>query len=412
MPIKPFLETLAVQNLLSYGSEMQLGPMEPLTVMIGPNASGKSNLIEIISLLSSVPRELNSEIVRGGGIAQWLWKGDGKLSIGAIALVLVAADENPFYYRIVLQELGTRLNVAAEALGDGPPEEKGFVRFARLSHLGLGDAFCRYLHRRDKVRVLPHGNAADDRGRRPVYLNEKNFDPQRSIMSQLRDPYNYPEITELSNYFQSIRVYREWHLGPDSPVRKLQRADLPIDFLLEDGSNLGLVLNDFQNRRETWTHFQNNLRLLYPELDYLHTRVQGGYVEVMVHEKGMETPLHAIRLSDGTLRFMCLLAILCHPEPPPLICIEEPELGLHPDILPTVAKLLVDASRRTQLIVTTHSEILVSEFTDTPQYVVICENNSLGTRLRRLAEEPLKKWLQDYSLGELWTSGEIGGTRW
>ena len=367
----------------------------------------KSYPSSLLSPANSIPKSSEGEVSLNG-----YGKVTGKLSIGAIALVLVAADENPFYYRIVLQELGTRLNVAAEALGDGPPEEKGFVRFARLSHLGLGDAFCRYLHRRDKVRVLPHGNAADDRGRRPVYLNEKNFDPQRSIMSQLRDPYNYPEITELSNYFQSIRVYREWHLGPDSPVRKLQRADLPIDFLLEDGSNLGLVLNDFQNRRETWTHFQNNLRLLYPELDYLHTRVQGGYVEVMVHEKGMETPLHAIRLSDGTLRFMCLLAILCHPEPPPLICIEEPELGLHPDILPTVAKLLVDASRRTQLIVTTHSEILVSEFTDTPQYVVICENNSQGTRLRRLAEEPLKKWLQDYSLGELWTSGEIGGTRW
>ncbi len=94
----------------------------------------------------------------------------------------------------------------------------------------------------------------------------------------------------------------------------------------------------------------------------------------------------------------------------PLICIEEPEIGLHPDMMSTIADLLVEPSGRTQLIVTTHSEALVSSLP--PESVLVCERDYLGTHLRRLDPERLKKWLENYSLGELWSMGEIGGTRW
>ena len=120
----------------------------------------------------------------------------------------------------------------------------------------------------------------------------------------------------------------------------------------------------------------------------------------------------ARRLSDGTLRYLCLLAILVDPDPPPLIVIEEPELGLHPDIHPQLAALMVDASSRTQLIVTTHSDILVDALTDTPEAVVVCENVDGSTQLERLTSETLEPWLDKYRLGELWLRGEIGGTRW
>jgi len=117
-------------------------------------------------------------------------------------------------------------------------------------------------------------------------------------------------------------------------------------------------------------------------------------------------------LSDGTLRYLCLLAVLCHPEPPPLVCLEEPEIGLHPDILKTVAELLVQASERSQLIVTTHSDILVSALTERAESVLVCERGEEGSRLTRLESEKLKDWLERYSLGELWMMGELGGTRW
>jgi predicted ATPase len=129
-------------------------------------------------------------------------------------------------------------------------------------------------------------------------------------------------------------------------------------------------------------------------------------------EHGLNQPISATRLSDGTLRYLCLLAILCHPELPPLVCIEEPEIGLHPDILPAVAKLLVEASRRTQLIVTTHSDALVDALTDTPEAIVVCEKHEGSTTMRRLEKAALEDWLKDYSLGQLWQKGELGGNRW
>jgi predicted ATPase len=85
---------------------------------------------------------------------------------------------------------------------------------------------------------------------------------------------------------------------------------------------------------------------------------------------------------------------------------------LHPDILPSVAKLMVEASHRTQLIVTTHSSALVDALTDAPEAVVVCEKEKGSTTMRRLDKDALKVWLDQYSLGHLWRTGELGGNRW
>ena len=145
-------------------------------------------------------------------------------------------------------------------------------------------------------------------------------------------------------------------------------------------------------------------------IDDFDVRINGGYVQPFLHEG--ERLIPASRLSDGTLRYLCLLAILCDPDPPPLICIEEPELGMHPDVLPTIAGLLKDASTRTQLIVTTHSDILVDALTDTPEAVIVCEKHDGATKMQRLTDQNIGHWLEKYRLGELWTRGQIGGNRW
>jgi predicted ATPase len=191
-----------------------------------------------------------------------------------------------------------------------------------------------------------------------------------------------------------------------------QPADLPGDVLFENARNLGLVLNNLLNRPLVKRLLLEKLQRFYAEVDDLVTGVQGGMVQLFLHEKDLRDPIPATRISDGTLRYLCLLTILCHPDPPPLVCLEEPELGLHPDILPTIAELLVEASQRTQLIVTTHSDVLVSALTDFPDVVLVCERDIMGSHLRRLESARLKQWLEQYSLGELWRMGEIGGTRW
>src|SRR5207244_9699032 len=109
------------------------------------------------------------------------------------------------------------------------------------------------------------------------------------------------------------------------------------------------------------------------------------------HDNGLQAPVPATRVSDGTIRFMAMLALLLSPTPPPLICLEEPELGLHPDAVSLLADELVSASTRSQLIVTTHSDALVSALTDHASSVVVCEYRG-GTILNRVDPEKLKHW--------------------
>ncbi|HQT88473.1 MAG TPA: AAA family ATPase [Acidiphilium sp.] len=189
-----------------------------------------------------------------------------------------------------------------------------------------------------------------------------------------------------------------------------QKADIPNDHLEPDARNLGLVLNRLRREPLVKKRLLEALRVLYDGIDDFDVQIEGGTVQVFFHEGRYTVP--ATRLSDGTLRYLCLLAILCHPDPGPLICIEEPELGLHPDILPTIATLLIEASERTQLIVTTHSDVLIDALTDTPEAVLVATRSEHGTTLERLSKQKLQPWLENYRLGQLWTRGEIGGTRW
>jgi predicted ATPase len=173
---------------------------------------------------------------------------------------------------------------------------------------------------------------------------------------------------------------------------------------------LGLILNNLHNKPDIKAKMLDALSALYPSITDFGVSIEGGTAQIFLHEGRFSIP--ATRLSDGTLRYLCLLAILCHPTPPPLICIEEPELGLHPDALAKLAELMKEASQRTQLIVTTHSDILVDEFTDDPESVVTFEKFGESTVAKRLDPEELEEWLGKYTLGEMRQSGHIGGNRW
>jgi predicted ATPase len=154
------------------------------------------------------------------------------------------------------------------------------------------------------------------------------------------------------------------------------------------------------------------LQIFYEDARDLRTHVEGAKVQTRLEEKHLNGTIPLIRMSDGTVRWLALLTILLNPEPPPLVCIEEPDLGLHPDMIPELAKLLVDASARMQVIVTTHSDRLVEEFSDQPEVVLVCEKENGASTFRRLDAKQLAAWLQEYSLGQLWTKGQLGGTRW
>ena len=384
-----FIRRITLQNLLSFGpdpTELELGP---LNVLIGPNGSGKSNLIAAIGLLQAAAKELVEPIRETGGIGEWLHKGKSRAPRGSLSAVVDCPQQRgALRYHLAVEEQLHRLRVQDEFIEDVAPEAGQGRPHRYFGYFG----------------GVPYAQWKDGSRRRFA------LDPSKSILSQRKDPDSFPQITYLGERFDQIRVYREWSFGRRAPTRQPQPSDSPNDFLTEDTSNLGLVLNRLRTLPAVKKRLLDTAHRLYQGLTDFGVIVQGGTVQVFLEESGITVP--AARLSDGTLRYLCLLAILCHDDPPPLVCLEEPELGLHPDIMPTLAALLREASTRCQLIVTTHSDVLVDALTEEPETVVVCEKNDGQTRLRRLNKEDLAQWLARYSLGELWMKGELGGNRW
>jgi len=411
---KRLIRTIRLTNLLSFGPKTEATELLGLNVLIGPNGSGKSNLIEAISLLQACPRDLQAPIRAGGGVSEWLWKGS-PVAEPAEVNVTVSYSPGPMAIRHSLSftTVGQRFELADETIENERPgsAEDFFYRYRYLDGspaVNVPVTMTSVAEQMQRISDLARGGP--ERKRRS--LRREDITPDQSVLSQRRDPDVYPEITYLGNEYGKIRLYRWWDTGLQSPLRLPQKTDLPRDFLLEDGSNLWLVLNDLDAVSGMRATLTERLREFYEPVTDFFFSLYGGVVQLLLRERDLRQPIPATRLSDGTLRYLCLLAILCHPSPPPLICIEEPEIGLHPDILPTVAKLLVEASQRTQLIVTTHSEALVDALTETPEAIVVCEKEEGSTTMRRLDKNALKEWLEKYTLGHLWSSGELGGNRW
>ncbi|MGK7946455.1 MAG: AAA family ATPase, partial [Microcystaceae cyanobacterium] len=334
-----FIKSLKLQNILSYGESGEIIDLEPLNVIIGINGAGKSNLIQILGLFNQLSQDLAQLIREGGCLKELLWKGKQKTHIAQIeAVINYPQSWIPLRYRLNFTTVAQRLELIDEAIENEHPnnEHEQDVFF-----------FYRYQEGYPVLNTRIQDNQTSRR-----QLRREDLKPDQSVLSQRKDPDLYPELTYLSNEFHKIRLYREWNLGDNTSSRRPQQVDLPTDFLLEDCSNLGLVLNRLQNLIGT-AKIIEKLQQFYEPLEEITTTFEGGTVQIFLREKGLNQPIPATRISDGTLRYLCLLVILLHPTPPPLICIEEPELGLHPDILPTIAELLIEASQKTQLIVTT-----------------------------------------------------------
>ena len=403
---KRFIKTLRLRNLLSFGPDTQSIELEALNVLIGPNGSGKSNILEAIDLLRASATDLVAPVRAGGGTEEWLWKGTESLPVAEVDATLY----NPngimaLRHRISFASVGQRFELVDEAIENEREEFEGAtdVRF-----------FYRYQagHPVLSVRAVDVNGALTYSERRERKLQREDLAPNQSVLSQRRDPDQYPEITYLGDQYKRFKLYREWNMGRHTTPRNPQPVDMPSDFLAEDASNLGLVLNHLDLIGDIRSLLFSQIEQFYGQFERYQVYFQGGTVQVFFHEKELYRPVPATRLSDGTLRFLCLVSILCHPSPPPLICIEEPELGLHPDILPIIAELLIEASHRTQVIVTTHSDILVDALSHVPEAVLVCEKERNATSVRRLDQEQLRIWLNEYSLGDLWRSGELGGNRW
>ena len=351
-----FIERLQVKGLLSFGPDGIDLPLEPLNVIIGPNGSGKSNLLTVLGLLKTAGRT---------GWKDLLWEGPPYLdgNENAKATVIVTVTMPPI---------------------EGIP--KSLVHC--MSRFVYDDA------------SFDESIGLVDKSGNINFLDE--FDDESGP--------NWEDcLRELCRWYSRMRLYRDWTFGKLSPPRRGHSGDTNTGRLSENADNLAVVISRFASGQRK--RLAECLDRFYGGIVDVSTPVHDGKASVVIEEKSGRL-IPATRLSDGTLRYLSLLTVLLDPHPPPLIAIEEPELGLHPDVVFGLAPLLVEASERTQLIVTTHSPTLIDALTDYPSSVVVCDKYDGQTRFKRVDPKALESWIGDQGLGEVWAGGGIGGNLW
>ena len=390
---RPVLREVAAKNLLSFGPEGLRLELEPLNVLIGANGSGKSNLFEVLGLLKAAPTDLPGPIRSGGGIRNWLWRRDPANTATLESVVDFPSRQHPLRHMMEFTESNQRFILLDELIenrvSEPTPDEPDFsYRFVN------GQGVLSYRECDEDSSIYRWNDLAAD----------------ESLLSQ-RHTASLAEVpNDLRTAYRSTSLYRDWQIGRGNVLRGAQLTDVRPSPLEPDLSNLGMFLNRLRQDPATKAKLIEKLSDAYEGLTDFELDFQGGSVGVYFAEGDLAVP--ASRLSDGSLRYLCLLALLLDPDPPTLIGIEEPELGLHPDLIPKIGDLLVDASSRCQLVVTTHSDVLVDALSERPEAVVVCEKHDGQTTMNRLDEAELGHWLQSYRLGQLWTSGELGGVRW
>ncbi len=398
-PKPPLFQRIKAQNVLSFGPDgidLKLGP---LNVLIGPNGSGKSNLIELFALLQAAPNNLAGPVRSGGGVSEWIWKG------GTYARAELEVEVS------TVLPWGAFLSAGTQSVFHRLSFDNGFFGQFTLTDETIwgkdpSSGSLQYAYQRIGGKAILQTRDPEN----PIQIDTTDVKSDESILSQRKDPVHYPELTCLNWSYGQIRVYRNWQFGLGNELRRPQSVDVFPRPVSENYLNLCVFLGKLRQEPRTKSKFVECLQDAYDGLTDFELNYEGGTVQLYFHEGDRVISGH--RLSDGSLRYLCLLAILLDPDPPAFIAIEEPELGLHPDLLPQIVDLLVDASSRTQLVVTTHNDTIVDALNDRPESVVVCEKHDGQTEFNRLDRADLKHWVEKYRLGELWTKGAIGGTRW
>jgi predicted ATPase len=399
---------MAIQELSVFGfrslKKVDWHPQR-LNLLVGPNASGKSNLIRCLELISHVAKgQLANTVSDEGGIVPILWDHQPGSCGWKLRIDPVDQRRDQIKDALTLEfELaqfggGSAYEITKDSLGnwfkfDRNEESDPYWIFTR-------DSRRAHLFDQEQRRLVPLEEESSD--------NPDGYDENESLLSQIADLRN--RIPVLAK-----RVLHGWNVHHDVHAERgsTMRSPTTTQFtkkLEPDGRNLATVLHTlYEGNREFKVRIDEGMKAGFGE-EYDRLAFQPAaaqQIQLAVQWKSSSQPHAGADLSDGTLRFLFLLAVLSHPEPGALIAIDEPEVGLHPSMLPIIAEYAADASQRTQVILTSHSPEFLDAFTALSPHVTLCHWEDGETHLYELDSQMLGRWLEQYRLGQMFTRGDL-----
>ncbi|MEM9681579.1 MAG: AAA family ATPase [Bacteroidota bacterium] len=242
------------------------------------------------------------------------------------------------------------------------------------------------------------------------------YDPSELVLSKISafDTEKYLPLVVIKRALKQINIYDYFDTKAESKLRRSMSATSSVKQLLPGGGNLPQILNLINiNHKNVYKVIQSKLRDVNPAFVKFDFNFLGGagVLELMLEEEGLNRSVHAANLSDGTLRYLCLMVALFNPNKGKLICIDEPEVGLHPDMIYNVAAAIKEAAQDTMIILSTHSIELLNYF-DLENIIVFEKNEFNSTEVNTYSKDEFQGWYDTFLTGKMWMSGDIGGKRW
>ncbi len=330
-------------------------PLERLNVVTGANGSGKSSLYRAIRLLAAAAegRVVGSLAVEGG-LSSTLWAGPEQVSRR------MKSGDVPVQGTVRKERIALKLGFASEDFGYavdlGLPKDTR-TAFARDPEIKTETVFAGEMVRRANIlceRRGPVVTAVGARGSREVLRQE--LAPYEGMMMMAADLEGSPELLTLRERMRSWRFYDHFRTDADAPARRPQ-VGTRTPRLSADGTDLAAALQTIREIGDD-AALDTAIGDAFPGAS-IDVAVSDGMFEVVMSQHGLLRPLKAGELSDGTLRYLLLVAALLSPRPPPLLVLNEPETSLHPDLLAPLGRLIARAAEMSQVIVVSHAAPLV-----------------------------------------------------
>lgn len=398
----PYLLGLRVENFRSL-RVVDLS-LRPLTVLVGPNGAGKSNLLDVIAFLGdSVRDDLGPAIQRRGGFARVAFRGRPYSARRAVSIEVEAAVTR--HSSRTATDI-YRLSFDAAFRRTLPVDEQ--ARFLRRTESFL---FKRTEGPGRRITITGNDITIENEGEEDRIASLREGSLGLATLPRLGPEQGGEQVDALAELFASFRVF-------DVDVAKVripQDAD-DASRLDDDASNLApFLFNLATKHQDSFASLVRDARAFVPGLEDLAFHTVGGASDATVlrlQERGLRDQTDLADASFGSIRALALLALLYDPRPPRLTCIEEIDHGLHPYVLDRLVELLRQASRRTQLIVATHSPALVNRLR--ADELVVCERREDGSSAIPAIDPEVVRRMEtevegELGLGELWFTGALGG---